>query len=148
MSFESEISTLNSFYFLKEFTYAKNQFTVPAGEYELADNIISLDDIMIVYQLKERGSSGTRTPEQWFNKNIIGKAKKQIKDTLLYLDQYSEIRVINQQGHEFSLSKPVNSKIHKVMLYSGIDPLPNNYKDRNFYICVTTITLTPSDNYF
>ena len=119
---------------MREFTYAKNKFTVPAGEYELADNIISLDDIMIVYQLKERDPSGTRTPEQWFNRNIIGTAKKQIKDTLLYLDQYSEIRVINQQGHEFPLSKPVNSKIHKVMLYSGIDPLPNNCKDRNFYI--------------
>ncbi len=137
MSFEDEISTLNSFYFLREFTYAITKFT-PSIEnkqqFELADNVIAFDDTMIVFQLKERNPNGTTTAEKWFQSEIINKGKKQIKDTISYLDMYESITVTNQQGHEFSLSKPINSKVHKIILYSGIDALPHNSKSRNFYI--------------
>jgi hypothetical protein len=137
-TFEEEISKLNSFYFLREHTYKKNQFDVSTGQYELADNIVSLDNVMIVYQLKERDPTGKTTPEKWFENKITSgsakSAKKQIKDTIRYLDDYSEIKITNEQGFDVTLSKSLNSRIHKIILYTGIDVLPSNSRNRNFYI--------------
>ena len=54
MNLEEKISSLNQNIFLKEFTYSKNKFSpTPSSEFELADNIIWLRDLLIVFQLAQ-----------------------------------------------------------------------------------------------
>jgi hypothetical protein len=58
MSFEVDISQFNEHFFFREFTFSKNTFRPsPAKEVELADNIVWLDDLVVVFQLKEPGFS-------------------------------------------------------------------------------------------
>ena len=72
MTFESEIALLNEHFFFKEFTYSKNTFSPhPSTEIELADSIIWLGELAIIFQLKERNVSGSTTIEKektWFEK--------------------------------------------------------------------------------
>ena len=55
MTFEKDINKLNEDFFFKEFTYSTATFRPhPSKEIELADGIIWLDEILVVFQLKER----------------------------------------------------------------------------------------------
>ena len=65
MGFEEDIAGLNEFFFFREFTFSKNTFRPkPHAEVEFADNVIWLDDLAILYQLKERNAPTTTTPEK------------------------------------------------------------------------------------
>jgi hypothetical protein len=89
MSFQEDIAKFNECYFFREFTFSENTFRkTPTEEVEFADNVVWVDEPLIVYQLKERQAPSDTTPEKeqrWFKRNIIDKAKTQIRDTLNYL---------------------------------------------------------------
>lgn len=137
MSFQEDISNLNEFYFFREFTFSTNKFyTSPDKEVELADNILWLDDLFIIYQLKERESTNTITDqseEKWFKKKILGKAKKQICDTLKYLQNYSNIEIQNHRRHKFNITVPSLNSVHKLILYKPHESLPESCKKRKYY---------------
>ncbi|MDJ0845299.1 hypothetical protein [Crocosphaera sp.] len=137
MSFQEDISNLNEFYFFREFTFSTNKFyTSPDKEVELADNILWLDDLFIIYQLKERESTNTITAqseEKWFKKKILGKAKKQICDTLEYLQNYSNIEIQNHRRHKFNITVPSLDSVHKLILYKPHESLPESCKKRKYY---------------
>src|SRR5437660_1216139 len=86
MSFEEQLASLNEFYFFREFTFAQTTFKPqPEKELELADNVIWLDKLLLIYQLKERESSRTSSAEaerKWYERKVLGKATKQIRDSL------------------------------------------------------------------
>lgn len=83
---ESErlLTDINTSIFFKEFTYAQNELRHPAGDTkELADNVVWLDDLLIVYQVKGREHSAIKdrdSEEHWFEKKVEVLAKKQIRD--------------------------------------------------------------------
>lgn len=55
MTFADDLAALNAWHFFREFTYARNTFRpAPGQEFELADSLIWLGDLLIAYQLKER----------------------------------------------------------------------------------------------
>ena len=65
MAFEDALGKLNADYFFREFTFSSNKFKPnPNEELELADNVVWLDDLMIVYQVKERNAPVDTTPER------------------------------------------------------------------------------------
>ena len=65
MTFEGDIASLNEHFFFEEFTYSTNTFRPgPSTELELADSIIWLDDMLVVFQLKERGKIGKTSPDR------------------------------------------------------------------------------------
>jgi hypothetical protein len=62
MAFEDELAALNEWHFFREFTYSKSTFRpAPSQEVELADSIIWIGNLLVVYQLKEREARGATT---------------------------------------------------------------------------------------
>ena len=130
MKFEDKISKLNEFYFFREFTYSKNKFRNNNGqEVEVADNIVFLDDIFIVFQIKERNlvKKTTSTNEDtWFENKVQKKATKQIRDTIQYLNDYDEIILNNERGDAFNIATDTITSAQKVVLYSATELLSND----------------------
>lgn len=163
MTLETDIGNINEYFFFKEFTYSKNTFRPsPKAEIEFADSIIWLDELAIIFQLKERNASGATTPdseEKWFSKKVVDRGTKQIRDSLRYLDEHREIRLKNHRGHYLQLQANAISIVHKVVCYLGHQSLPEHCKEKKFhrsrtagvihlisandYLRITRIVLTP-----
>lgn len=153
MTLEKHIAQINENIFFREFSYSRNEFSPQQeSELEFADHVIWLDDLLITFQLKERDLSGTHTRESevtWFEKKVVGKATKQIRDTLRYLSTYEEINITNERGHVFNVgSGKINKRIH-VVSYSPHDLLPKEYRAKKFHLSSTAgfIHLIPSYDY-
>src|SRR6266581_8650916 len=108
MRFEGALGRLNESYFFREFTFSTNTFRPDKRtELELADAVVWLDEFLIVVQVKERYAAfgATSTDEEnWFNREVLGKAVTQIGNTLQYLHSYDSIGLANNQGHTFNLA--------------------------------------------
>ena len=145
MTFEREIASLNEHFFFEEFTYSTNTFRPnPSTELELADSIIWLDDMLVLFQLKEREKIGKASPDQearWFEKKVIGVGTRQIRDSVNYLDAHRSIRLRNHRGHEFELRRDAIAGMHKVICYLGNDRLPESCRRKKFHCSRTAGTI-------
>ncbi|QDL97073.1 hypothetical protein FLL57_07030 [Rhodopseudomonas palustris] len=108
MTLEEFVSELNALAFFKEFTFSKNTFKPGAGgtELELADNIVWMADDVTILQLKERSTEHVEddaSETRWFQAKVLGKATKQVRDTLKFLEEHPAITVTNGHGHSFDL---------------------------------------------
>src|SRR5207237_9785674 len=87
-------------------------------ELEFADHVVWLDELLMTFQLKERELSGTHTQAteiKWIEKNGLGLATRQIRDTLRYLNTNDEIDITNERGHVFNVvAGNTNNQIHVV----------------------------------
>ena len=141
MSFEDDVNELNRQYFFREFTYSQTTFRpVPTTQLELADSFIWLDDSAIAFQIKERSIDGSTSPEleeEWFASKVVKLATKQVRDTLLYLDQHSPIDLVNRRGHKRSLHRSSIKTLHKVVCYEPAPELPDRCKNKRFHISST-----------
>lgn len=140
MSFEEEIAKLNEHFFFQEFTFSRNQFSPVPGNVELADSLIWLDDMVIVFQLKERNVSADSSLEaekKWFEKKVLGVATGQVRDTLTYLNGTHEINLENHRGHQFSLNSSGISVVHKVVCYATAHELPDECKRKRCHVSRT-----------
>ena len=137
MAFEEDIAKPNEHFFFKEFTYSRNTFRPsPSAELELADSIIWLDHLTIVFQLKERGIHGLTTPDdeqKWFNKKVVSLGSRQIRDSITYLDVHKNIKLKNHRGHQFQLKTRSISKIHKIICYLGHHDLPLHCRNKKYH---------------
>ncbi len=140
MALEQHIAGANSLAFWKEFTFAKNRFAPqPGGEVELADNFVWLQDHAYVLQLKEREEE-TTDPEaerKWFVRKVIGKATKQVRDTLQFLNEHQHIRITNERGHAFDIDCAALAQITKVVIFLGGRALPEDCWQTQHYISKT-----------
>jgi hypothetical protein len=119
---ENLLTKINSNIFFKEFTFDKNEFKHQGGESELADNILWLDDLLFLIQIKERNIQESE-PELdgngWFNSKVLKKAKDQIKKSVQYFSTFNELKVKNVRNHLIYVSK-ANLKIaNKVIIYTA-----------------------------
>src|ERR1051325_792848 len=153
MTLEEYASQINENIFLREFSFARNEFS-PAQESELqfSDQVIWLDELLITFQLKERELSGKhtrQTEEKWFQKKIIGKATKQIRDTLDYLTRYGEINITNGRGHVFNVSAASTNKPISVVSYAPHKLLLREYTRKKFHLSSTAgfIHLIPIEDW-
>jgi hypothetical protein len=137
MGFEEDIAGLNQLFFFREFTFSKNTFRPkPQAEVEFADNVIWLDDLIILYQLKERNAPASTTPEKekrWFDNDVLGKATRQIRNTLKYLDECKQIQLQNGRGHTFDLATASLRTKDKVIIYFPHDLLPTDRRRIKHY---------------
>lgn len=162
---QNYIDRLNGFFFWKEFSFNKNKFSnIPGFEYELADQVAWIDDVAFIYQIKEREYKKNRdnvSEEKWFKNTILKKAKKQIGDTIQYLHMDCPIYIENQRGIKFNIKDWKLNTIHKIILFSSDQNLPENYRlllsynskkvgfihifdiDKYFEIC--NLLVTPSE---
>ena len=124
MTFAEALADLNEWYFFREFVYSKNTFRPsPQIEVELADNVLWLGELLLVFQLKEREAALETTEaaeRKWFEKKILEHATRQIRDTLRYLDENNSIALQNHRGHSRNLEIGNIRQIHKLVVY-----LPN-----------------------
>ncbi len=135
MDLENQIACFNEFYFFREFTYAINTQIIKGTEIELADNIVYLDGVTFIYQLKERDIENTSPDqeERWFKSKVLKKAKQQIKNTIKHLKSQTEIELTNQRKHSFSLQTNLIVQLHKVIIYRPNKVLPESCKNQKFY---------------
>jgi len=133
---EQYISELNSNVFFREFSFTKNKFSPkPKEELEFADHVVWLDDLLLVFQCKERNIVETNSEDEgkWFNNNVIGKATKQIRNTLGYLRDYKKIHLTNDRNHIFNIATAKLKSIDKIVLYSANDALPLKCRNKKYH---------------
>jgi hypothetical protein len=149
---ENLVSQINSNVFFKEFTFAKNDFTDldSKQKLEFSDNVIWLDDIFFIFEIKERDSKENSDDSSWFNNKILKKAVKQIKNTHEYLAKYPNIPIINEKGHKKNISEANFQNIKSVIIYSPSDNLEENQRHLKFYRSakVGLIHLFHSEDYY
>jgi hypothetical protein len=141
MTLETFIENLNGLAFFGEFTFSETKFK-PAGgtELELADNIVWMADDLTVLQLKERNEADVKDLEsetRWFTKVVLGKATKQIRDTLRYLEENAAIKITNGRGHSFELRKVDIKSTTKIVVYSPGSIVPAVARNTTHYVSST-----------
>lgn len=128
-TFEDELGDLNSDCFFREFTFSSNTFSpIPSQELELADKIVWLGDLMMVYQLKQRVVETETAPDkerQWFERVVMDSGTRQIRDTLSYLKQYPKIELKNGRGDTFDFATATATP-HKLVIYYSHPMLPED----------------------
>jgi hypothetical protein len=153
MAFEDELAALNEWHFFREFTYSKSTFRpAPSQEVELADSIIWIGNLLVVYQLKEREARGATTVEaekRWFESKVLRQATRQVRDTLTYLNEARAIEIRNHRGHSFGLDIRAVHELHKLIVYLPHDVLPENYRKLKHHRSRTAgvIHIIPANDY-
>jgi hypothetical protein len=119
---------LHSLLFFEEFVFSRNKFSPPSSsELEFADAVVMLGEVLFIFQIKERSTSpsgNADTERRWFQSKVLRDATKQIRDTLSYLQTFSEIRVPNERGHVFDLAAQKFADIAKIVVYMPSPALP------------------------
>lgn len=154
MTFAETLAELNAWHFFQEFVYSNNTFrpAPPQTEVELADNVLWLDGILFVFQLKERENITDTTAaieRKWFEKKVLNQATRQIRDTLRYLEQNSTIALKNHRGHERLLELKSISQLHKLVVYLPSRQLPEDCINKKYHESKTAgiIHVIPAQDY-
>lgn len=148
---EDIVSQINKNIFFKEFTFSKTDFKSldTKQQLEFADNIVWLDDIFFVYQIKQKEANSDNY-KSWFNNKILGKAVKQIKSTLSFINTHSEIIIQNEKGHRLNIAEAQNNEIKKLIIYEVDKDFPEQLRNQKFYesTSVGLIHLFHSEDYY
>lgn len=132
---EKIVTEINSNVFFKEFTFSENDFreNITNQKLEFADNVIWIDEILFVFQIKDRENIN-QDDVKWFNNKILKKAVSQIKDTLKYMSDYPEVIIENEKGHKLDIIKANNCQnIKKIIVYTPSPDFPENLRNEKFY---------------
>ena len=127
---EQFLASVNSNVFLREFSFSHNTFRPrPGEEVEFADHVIWVDDLLMLYQLKERSPVPDVSPDterRWFKRKVLRDATKQVRDTLRYLDTQADINLTNQRGHQINIKDSSSTRIIKIVVYAANVALPDD----------------------
>jgi len=149
---ENIVSQINTNVFFKEFTFTKNEFIdeTTNNELEFSDNVIWLDDIFFIYEIKERENNNAQGEVAWFKNKVLNKAVKQVKNTHKYFEKFSEIPIINERGHTKDISEANLSDIQNVIIYSTSTDFDEDYRFIKFYESqsIGLIHLFHSEDYY
>lgn len=140
MTLEEFTAQLNATTFWKEFTFSETRFFPrPKEQVELADGIVRIGSLAMVFQLKER-TEATSDPEaerRWFQRKVLRKGTDQIKDSIRYLAENEEIRLSNGQGHEVALRGAELNELKKVVIFLAGPALPAQCWETQFHLSET-----------
>jgi hypothetical protein len=142
MTLEKFVSDLNSLAFFKEFTFSENTFKPGAGgtELELADNIVWMADDVTILQLKERSAEDVKddaSEARWFREKVLGKATRQIRDTLKFLEANPAINVTNRHGYSFDIRGDQIRTKTKIVVYLPGKIVPDIARATRHYVSRT-----------
>ena len=133
--------TLHGLLFLEEFVFPTSRFATPRdGEIEFADAVVVLGETLLVCQIKERdpASVGDANVERkWFDKAVLKKATKQVRDTLSYLHDFDEIPVANLLGRVANLAASAYKDVIKLVLYRSSAALPADCRAVRYHVSST-----------
>lgn len=136
-SLEGQIAETNADFFLREFSFSQTEIKVPnRTQVELADHVIFIDNVIVIFQLKERNEETTESKKEisWYQSKILNKAVKQIKDTISYL-QKEKISLTNDRGHTIDLPQGLTGcRVLKIIVYSPGQKLPEIIMRQKVYV--------------
>lgn len=159
MKLDDLVQGTNSYIYFREFSFNINNF-IPQDyhELELADNIVQLDDILIIFQLKERNPSAKKSRlTNWYRKYIRNKAVSQIDYTHKFLEKYTPIKVKNNQRFSSTIQDKSKYRVINIICYlsDSISIHKNHYitKEAGFihnftfreYKEIAEVLITPSE---
>ena len=132
---EAALAHTNGWFFLREFFFSSTRFTPSAKgtEVELADGVAVFDDIVIVFQFKERevASEDTAAARRWFERKVEKKAVEQVVDTIGYLDGGESVTLTNDRGDQVELPPGLASlRVLKIVVYLAGKVLPDALRMR------------------
>ncbi len=149
---EDVISYINSKVFFKEFTFSKNDFIGNGTklQYEFADNVVWLDDIFFIIQIKDRNVSKTKDDNLWFDNKVIKKGSKQIRDSIKFLEENQNIVIENEKGHKRNIKDANLEKIRKIIIYTPNKSLDESNRFLKFKVSskVGLIHLFHTEDYY
>jgi hypothetical protein len=124
---ESSIASINANAFFPEFTFAATAFPVPGqGERELADHIVLIGDVGMIFQMKEREPQPSDTSDEvqrWFDKKVRKKAVTQLRDTRQMLRAFGGMTLPNQAGHLVPVDPPNIDSLVGIVVYRSAIPV-------------------------
>ncbi len=121
---EELVAEFNRDIFLREFSFANTRFTAGGQtEIELADHIVWIDDLLMIFQIKERGN-GTND-DAWFKHEVLNRGTRQVRDTLRFLRETPNLVLTNQRGHTISIGSWSQLHVVKIVLYFSRATLGN-----------------------
>jgi len=130
---ESFVTEINTNVFFQEFTFEKNDFITHSNqEVEFADNVVWLDNIFFIYQIKDRMLK-ERDDSNWFRSKVIKKSVQQIKKTLDYLKNFEGISIENEKGHKINIAQAKNQTPRKIVIYSPGNEFSEDNRFVKFY---------------
>lgn len=132
---ENIVTEINSSVFFKEFTFSKNDFKAldTNQKLEFADNVVWLDNLFFIFQIKEK-EKNTSDQIKWFNNKVLNKAVKQIKSTIGYIETYPKLHVENKKGHKIDILKTKsNFNPRKIIIYNPDIDFPEEQRNIKFY---------------
>jgi len=122
--------------FLREFCFSRTQFAPPnQTEVELADFVIQLDDLVMIFQVKEREAPSTEPDDErtWFERKVIRKGTEQVRKTINYLKDCPPA-IPNDRGRLISLSSGLDvASVVKVVVFKGSNHLPGDCARHRFH---------------
>jgi hypothetical protein len=135
-SFETVFARSTAGFFLREFCFSSTEFVPPnMSEVELADFVIQLDDLLMIFQVKARDGA-TADPERersWFRDKVLKTATRQVRDTVTYLRQYGP-DIMNDRGRRVALPSAVDpGTILKIVVFNGSVDLPPDCVRHRFH---------------
>jgi hypothetical protein len=126
-SFETVFARSTTGFFLREFCFSSTEFSPPnQSEVELADFVIQLDDLLMIFQVKTReaASADPDRERSWFEGKVIGKATRQVRDTVMYLRNYVP-EIVNDRGRRIVMPSELDTEtIIKIVVFNGGADLP------------------------
>ncbi len=138
-SLEDLVAKTNAGFFLKEFSFANTRFHPPgATEVELADHVVCFDDVIMIFQLKQRYAEGANsaTEARWYADTILSKATRQIRNTLDHLNA-NVITLTNDRGHSVGVSDLKRKSVLKLVVYAPGPGLPPAARQKKCHISST-----------
>ena len=149
---ENFITQINTNVFFKEFTFTKNDFAdiSTKQKFEFSDNVVWIDDIFFIFEIKERKFDETDGEIEWFENKILKKAVKQIKNTHKYLKKYPNIPIVNERGHTKNISEANLNDIQNIIVYSTNNEFNEEKRFIKFYNSkkIGLIHLFHSEDYY
>jgi hypothetical protein len=133
---ERLIDRINTSFFFKEFTFGSNLsvYNKEMQKIELADNIVLLDNIALIFQIKERSVTEKSTPfEKWFNNKVLNKAVKQVKNTVRFIKSENQIEIQNNRGHKRQLKNICQIGLKKIVIYNPKEIISEKFRYIKFY---------------
>ncbi|KAB2887862.1 MAG: hypothetical protein F9K32_18530 [Desulfobulbaceae bacterium] len=148
---ETTVSLINVNVFFKEFSFSKNDFIdVETNQMqEFADNVVWLDDIFFIYQIKDRKPSDS-DDIKWFENKVLKIGVRQIKKTLQYLNTCTQVTITNAKGHKVNISEAKKNSPRKIIVYTPGNLFPEHKRFIKFYESgeVGLIHLFHSEDYY
>lgn len=134
---EDVIAGINSNVFFKEFTFTDNKFKDidSKDQFELGDNVVWLDDLLLIFEIKDRNVNEKSVDiSGWYKNKILKLAVKQIKKDQGYLNNSQEISIKNARGHVLDIKKALSCSCKKyIIIYTPDGEFTEERRNKRFH---------------